>query len=794
VQLGWKVFTPEINKKRHRCWSKRRHTGRFHFSRLEDKSQEVEEGLNNRCAARNVGVFFGVVDTEAYRTRAILQELELVLSSAGFVRNERQSHFLRFLVECQLEGRGAELKESVIAVEVFGRAPDYDPRLDAIVRTEAVRLRARLHKYYAQDGRHDSVVIELPKGGYRPLFRDRDLQKTPAQSWVRARIPASWLAGGVAILIIGMSSAALWRRHAGNDFGPVRFAIDVPPGVTLGHNAPQRGSGSAAPHFAPSPDGRRLVYVAFAADNKPQLWVRRLDGVSGQLLPGTQDATFPFWSPDSRYVAFFAEGKLKKIDPSGGTPQVICEAAAGEGGTWNRGGDIVFAPNEASGLARVSSSGGMPSPLTTLDASKAEISHRWPQFLPDGRHFLYLAMSGPVGNFLVSDAALRKTRATYVGSLDSPGRILLTRGVLRSQYSAGRLLFLRDNTLVARTFDLGSMRLTGDEIPIAERLTSNSGNGRTGFAVSDSGVLMYRRGTSVEGRRQLVWVDRHGQTIEKIGEPMNYGMFRLSPDDTQLAVYVRDKPRGLSGDLKIFSIANGTLSAPFRLAATESEAAFAWSADGTRIAYAGGNDETDLYQKAPIGGDNPERIVTSPESKEAGSWSPDGQYLAYTQMDGQTHHDIWILPLFGKRRPIPFLRTEFNEQQPAFSPDGKWIAYTSDKAGVTNVYVRPFPADNREWKIASAESQLPSWRADGKELFYFSPGSVMAVAARLDGSPEFGAPVKLFSAPISPGRFGEFAASPDGQRFLIIEQQDAAASASAVPLTVVLNWTTALAN
>ena len=424
-------------------------------------------------------------------------------------------------------------------------------------------------------------------------------------------------------------------------------------------------------------------------------------------------------------------------------------------------------------------------PLTMLNDEEGEVSHRWPQFLPDGRHFLYLAMRGPIASMSVGADGTQDVRAIYAGSLDSPARALVIRGALRSAYSAGHLLFIRRQTLMAQAFDAGSLRLSGEEIPIADHISVNAGNGRTGFAVSESGLLMYRREV-VNGVRQLVWLDRNGNAIAKFGEPGNYGAFRLSPDSRRLAAYLRD--RADPGQLRIFEIADTAPASSSVFARMQSEAAFAWSSDGSRIAYTLG-DGTELYQKTTTGVGNADLIVKSAETKEVGTWSPDDRYLAYTQIGQKTRRDIWIISMLGDRKRAAFLATDFNEYEPIFSPDGRWIVYMSDKdGGGEGLYVRPFPAGDREWKLAGEDSARPQWRADSKELFYISRGNLMSIAIDPNRIPAFGAPVKLFDAPISPGRFGGSAVSADGQRFLMIEQQDAASTVAAVPLTVVTNW------
>jgi Tol biopolymer transport system component/DNA-binding winged helix-turn-helix (wHTH) protein len=727
-----------------------------------------------------------------------------LLDGGRRVRLERQPMELLILL---VRRHGELVTREEITAAFWGKDVfvDAEQSINRIVR----KLRLVLH----DDPDKPQFVETVVGKGYRFIGRVDLIEKSsPAEGVASPRIERNpnpdpkvfldvarerhgriglWLACGVAIGVLLTATIFLVRRIPTAAATPARFAIDVPAGATLGHNSAARGAGTAAPHFAPSPDGRRVAYVMFSAD-QPRLWVRRLDEIHGQPLPGTDDASFPFWSADSRHVAFFADGKLKRIDASGGPPRIICDAPAGEGGTWNADNAIVFAPDETSGLAKVSAAGGVPVPVTTLSSSEQEVSHRWPQFLPDGRHFLYLALSGFVGQSLISEASLERTRATFVGSLDSPQRILVMRGSRRSTYAGGRLLFMRQGSLMSQALDLISFRLTGNSVPLADNVSANNGNGRTGFAASDD-LLMYRgTGSRADGLRRLLWVDRAGQALEVVGPPARYGWFRLSPDASRLAIYVRVKDEGGSGDLNIARLTRGTLASPLTLSPIESEGRFAWSPDGSHLTYASGQDRTNVFQKSTTGSGEPERLLEIPEPATVGSWSPDGRYLAYSVMNPKTRRDLFVLPLFADRNPIPVLQTEFNEFEPEFSPDGKWVAYVSDRDGSPGVYLRAFPSGDREWRVSTGEGISPRWRGDGNELFYFSRGDVMGVGVKLGPSPELGAPKKLFSAPISPGRFGQYSVTPDGQRFLIIEPLGPTSSLGPVPLTVVLNWTSAL--
>jgi dipeptidyl aminopeptidase/acylaminoacyl peptidase len=359
-------------------------------------------------------------------------------------------------------------------------------------------------------------------------------------------------------------------------------------------------------------------------------------------------------------------------------------------------------------------------------------------------------------------------------------------------FAAGHLLYLREDTLVAQAFDVTSLRLSGEPTALAELVASNSGNGRTGFNASESGVLVYRSGVGAGAGAlaQLAWFNRAGKRLEQVGQSAPYLSVRLSPDDTRLSAYIRETVGAGNGDLWTFELARGAISSRLTLTPGMPEFGHAWSPDGGRIAYASGADGTAIYQKATTGVGDPELLVTSPLPKRAASWSPDGRYLVFTELGSTTRTDIMVVPTTGDRKPAPLVRTEFDERAPAISPDGRWMAFDSDKGGRYAIYLRPFPAGDREWLISS-DGMDPQWRGDGKELFFVSQRNMMAVAVHLAQTPEFGVPTKLFEALIVSG-LGQFSVVSNGQRFLVIERPDLGRGAAAFPMTVVLNWPAAL--
>jgi Tol biopolymer transport system component len=587
----------------------------------------------------------------------------------------------------------------------------------------------------------------------------------------RSRERLAWLLAGVS-LAAAVMTAVVHFRQVPVEARPARFLLLPPEQTTL-------GLGPAAPQAALSPDGRYLAVAATdtTTDRKAHLWVRPLDALAAQKLAGTEGANLPFWSPDSRFIGFFAQGKLKKIDANGVALQTLCDAPVGNGGTWSREGVIVFAPNRAGALVRVSSAGGIPAAATALDRRRQEIGHAWPQFLPDGRHFLYLALSGQ-----------RENRGLYVDSLASEGSRRVLKTDLRAAYSPGYLLFVQQGTLMAQRFNPDRLQLSGEPVAVAEGVAYNSFNGRDTFTVSENGVLVYRTGRPGGlPTSELVWFDRGGK---RVGSVEGLGMYlgpALSPDGKRIAVQRLDPQTG-TFDIWLVDLAHSTL---LRLTFGSSNQTHpVWSPDGGRIVFASDRSgASNLYQKSSSGAGSEELLLGSDTSKYVTDWSPDGRFIAYEKQDPRTGLDLWLLPLFGDRKPIPFLQTEFNEGQGQFSPDGRWMAYVSDESGRREVYVQTFPASGGKWQISDSGGTYPRWRRDGKELFYIASDlKLMAVAVQTDSTLLAGRPQALFEP-----RFFQamipYTVSADSQRFLVntpIEEDNSSS------MTVVLNWMAAL--
>ena len=588
----------------------------------------------------------------------------------------------------------------------------------------------------------------------------------------RIRKQSPWILTAVLALalIVALPFVFLYFRRAPLDERVLKLSV-LPP-----EKAAMTG---VVPGVAVSPDGTRLAFIA-TSEGRNLLWLRSLDSLSAQALSGTEGAgaaSPPFWSPDGRFIGFFAGGKLKKIEASGGPPQTLCDAAASRGGTWNRDGLIVF--GDASGvLYRVSAAGGEPKPVTALDQSRFETGHRWPYFLPDGHHFIYFVRSSQA-----------ESSGIYVGSLDSneTKRLLLPTALNAVFAPPGFLVFMRNKTLLAQRFDADGLQLTGEPFPVAEQVAFNMGLGRGAFSASENGVLAFSTGGG--DVNQPVWFDRGGKKIGSLGAPGLYFTVWLSPDERRAAVDVVDTQTG-NNDVWLFD-ARGIPSRFTTHPASDSNPL--WSPDGSRVVFSSSREGLlNLYQKIESGVGNEELLLKSTDAKIANDWSSDGQFIAYQTFHPKTKWDLLMVPMSGDRQPFAFLQTEFNEHQAQFSRDAKWIAYTSDESGAPEVYVQTFPASGGKWRVSTGGGCQPRWRRDGRELFYIAADrKLMAVDVKLGSTFEAGVPKALFGAGVLTltDFRNHYAVTADGQRFLINTTIE---GADTTPITVVVNWTAGL--
>ena len=523
---------------------------------------------------------------------------------------------------------------------------------------------------------------------------------------------------------------------------------------------------------AVSPDGRQVAFTA-AVDGKTSLWIRDLSVPEPRQLQGTDGATLPFWSPDSRSVGFFANGKLKKTEAAGGAVITLCDSGSGRGGTWNPDGTIVFSPGILTPLFRVSAAGGTPVPVSSLNDQ--EPAHRFPSFLPDGHHFLYTAYG-----------TSREKDTIYAGDLQSHSRQRILSAASNAVYAApGYLLFLKDRTLMAQPFDAGKLRVTGEAVPIAEQINYNALDMRGSFSASQNGVLVYGASGGLRNIVQLTWLDRSGKVTGTAGRPGAYERPALSPDGHFVAFESWDAQTGFA-DIERYDLIRGVET---RLTFNgENNRNPIWSPDSTQIAfYASPGGIGGVYRKAANGAGGQELLA-----KPAGTpddWSSDGHYIVWhTSRGAERGSDVWALPLLGDRKPFVFLRSIGSSGSPAkFSRDGKWLAYVANESHWNEVFVQSFPAFGGKWQISTGGGDYPVWSRDGKELFYIAPDrKMMSVEVKPGPNFEAGLPKPLFDVQRFAGN--GFDVDKDA-RFLIPVQVE---QATMTPLSVVVGWQSAL--
>ena len=584
----------------------------------------------------------------------------------------------------------------------------------------------------------------------------------------RPRLPAwiPWTIAGLAVA--GLVAVLAWPRPRTSSREPVKFAFEPPGNLTL------RGM---IQDSAVSPDGRRIAVVLRDQLGATAIWVRPVDSQELRRIDGTDDSNSVFWSPDSQFLAFFAQGKLKKVALIGGPPQNICTTTPGLGIAWSPAGEIIFNPTNRAPLMRVSAAGGTPQPLTTLDSGRQENSHRWPSFLPDGRHFLFTARSSE-----------KENTAIYAGSLDSKEiKRILTEQSNAVYVPPGYILFARDGSLMAQRFDAGRLELSGDAFPVAGNVAQETASANAYFSASaDGSVIAYSEGNAA---RQLTWFDHDGTNLGTLGAKGSYTDPRFSPDGKLLALTIPDPESG-NRDIWILELASGSLTRFTTNPANDWQPV--WSPDGKYLAFA--SDRTphsSIYRKA-VNGDGEEELLV-PGGSTGGAfttdWSHDGRLLAYELDTLDAKEDMWLLPLVGDRKPQPFLTTRFTENFVRFSPDSKTAAYVSNESGVMEVYVAGIDKSGKQ-RVSSGSGIWPVWRPDGKELYFLSQGSLAAAEVKQNaGSVSFGAPRTLFpTCEIAESRYD---ISPDGKRFLFSCPAEDTKKRS---ITVAIGWLEMLKN
>jgi Tol biopolymer transport system component len=525
-----------------------------------------------------------------------------------------------------------------------------------------------------------------------------------------------------------------------------------------------------APSPALSPDGRKLAFVA-TSEGEASIWIRSLDSSTAQVLPGTEGAAKLFWSPDGQFIVFSQANNAKKIAASGGPPLLLCtECTPGaRGGDWSPDGVILLGQGPGP-IVRVPVDGGQPTPITELDSSRRERSHNYPSFLPDGRRFLYLAQ-----NQEQQDSVL------WVGSIDSKERRLVPGITSQAVYSTtGHLLFIREGTLMAQSFDVDRLLLSGEAIPIADQVAYNSTTGGAGaFTVSRNGSLAYRTGRAGAqlSNNHLTWYDREGNQLAVVGPRGEYTSPELSPDDRYVA-FQRRSPSSV--DIWVMDIQRAL---PSRVTShLAGDLTPTWSADGRKIAFASRRESNllALYER-PFGVVGEDNLLLTMEADSSQPYWSRGGYLAFI-----SENDVWAVST-SDRKPLRVTETPFVESDPRISPDGRWIAYGSNESGRTEIFVQSFPGHGIKQPVSTGGGQTPHWSWDGKELFYVTPvpdSWLMAVSIAARGSSlEMGLPRPLFQPALGNTTRG-YDVAADGRFLLSVPLPDLTPS----PITVVLNW------
>jgi Tol biopolymer transport system component len=654
-----------------------------------------------------------------------------------------------------LTGRSAFGGET--SVEILGSVLNTDPDWTALPATTPTLVRSLLRRCLQRDRSRRlrdiaDARFQIEEALNEPGATGRAATIAPART---GRERLLWMAAVFAGAVAASLMTAVYLRRAPADAPEMRLQIVTPPGASL-------------MSFSVSPDGRSVVFQA-TAEGKSQLWLRPLASETAEPLPGTENGTLPFWSPDGQSIGFFAGRQLKRSDITGGLVRTLASSPNDRGGTWNDEGVILFAPSSTGPLYRVPVGGGSAVEVTRVDAPRHS-GHRFPRFLPDGRHFLFFALGTP------------ESQGVYLGSLDSmEARRLFEADGAAVFVPPDLALFPRQGALWAQRLDPDTFEPVGDSLPVAKSVAVDSNLfANVALSASSAGVVAYRA-SGVQG--QLTWFDRSGRQIGTVGgrdmdQPAD---FRLSPDGRSVSFR-----RAISGnvDVWLMEVARGVLRRFTSDGAREYEAI--WSPDGSRIAFSSDRQGVlDLYEKPVAGAGAESLLLASPEHKNIYDWSFDGRFILYASQNPKTGEDLWALPLDGDRKPLPVAQTAFQEVDGRFSPDGRWIAYMLNESGRNEIHVQPFPGPGAKLQISTNGGSNPQWRRDGREIFFLGPDNrLMAVPVMLaaNGSTvEAGTPVALFAT--RPG--SEFAASPDGQRFLINTSLE---DAAIPPITVLLNW------
>ncbi len=749
----------------------------FGLAKLREAKTEIHGSEDaTRRALTDPGIVMGTagyMSPEQVRGQAVDQRSDIF--SFGAILYEMLTGTRAFNGESIVELMHSILKDDVPELEDSGaRIP---MSLDKMMRRCLEKKPDhRFHSAHDLGFALDAVASPTSSSGFGLTTAAqslRDVTDSNRPNWLGR---AGWIAAAL-FLISTLILGGVYLRREQPRMPTMRFGM-APPEKT-----------SFSESFALSPDGQLIAFVTRGAAGETSLWIRPFASIDARQLPGTEGASFPFWSPDSRSVGFFAGAKLKKIEAAGGPGQTLADASGDpRGGTWTPDGTIIFSPSTTSPLMRVAASGGAVSELTKLDSEAGQTSHRWPSMLPDGKHILYFGRGGSADK-----------QGIYAISIDSPEPFLVMPSAVAGAYTesngAGYLLFVLEGTLMAQPFDASGLKLSGEATPLVQKLLSfPSELGPTAYSAfsASGGNLLYRTGDQQTTR--LTWYDRSGKSLEAVTETGGYHEPSLSRDDTKILfgrsdgvaqqdIYLQDLLRGNATRLTFDPEADGTA---------------VFSPDETQIVFFSNRlGKNSFYRKSASGAGNDELLMTDENGAYPDSWSRDGKYLIYDRNGGtRTKVDLWILPMTGEAKPFAYLETVFEEAHAQFSPDGRSIAYASNESGRSEVYIQSFPIGGGKWQISTAGGDQPQWRADGKELFYIAPDrNLMSVSIAESSTTtiEVGRPTTVFQTimPLSgiTDDRNNYVPSRDGQRFLVNTLAD---TGNLQPLIMVLNWTSEL--
>jgi serine/threonine protein kinase/Tol biopolymer transport system component len=591
--------------------------------------------------------------------------------------------------------------------------------------------------------------------------------------WLRALPWAVAAAAFLAATVFGARALTV----SGAAESTIRFQVPPPDGRGYQLDSVRPGA------VVVSPDGQSLAFSAWDGDGQVRLFVRDLDEVTPRVLAGTEQAQYPFWSPDSKSLGFFADGKLKKVSASGGQPLTLCDAPDGKGGAWSADGVILFAPQATVPIQRVSQLGGEPVDVTTFSEERGDESHRHPRFLPDGKHFLYLARFAQ---------GYDEGHAIIAASLDGGEQKVVVRSPAAAEYASGHLLFLRERTLMAQPFDPDRLELSGEPFPVADTVVLiSTGTAQAVFSASQTGVLAFQGGT-LSADLVLRWRGRDGSNLETIGEPARFtDDVRLSPTEETALVQIR-ADEGSNRDLWVVELERN-LRTRFTFYPDGDDSPI-FSPDGQTVLWEATDEKERMtLQRKSIGGSGDGEVLAEFDKETwPVSWHPSGEIALLVQQISLAPNNIDILSwqIGEDNEPQPWLATDFIEYDANFSPDGRWVVYGSNESGEWEVYVAPYPGPGRKWQVSVGGGGWPAWRGDGEEILYISAaGEIMGVAVEQRGSGlVFDQPEMLFEHRFTSTGPG-FDVTADGERFLVVEPAE---NVPPEPVTVVVNWPAAI--